>query len=174
MELSSFFGVVSTVDFALLGLWWVAVQASPDLRRRGAGGGRMAYIVSLQFVVPGTASLLAQVSPSLTIIWRISFAVAGVSGILAIILMVPALAAVGEVTVSRFLRIGGLPLYALMTIIAVIPDFLSNDKVNALNVEAILFCLVIFLGAQVAWAAAMPPDLEADAVEPDPATRTQV
>ena len=108
MNLSAFFGVVATIDFALLGLWWVAVQARPDLREHGSAAARMAYVVSLQFVVPGTASLLALVDPAVTMVWRVSFAIAGVTGIL-----------------------------------------------------AILFCLVVLLSAQVAWAAAMSTDPDA-------------
>jgi hypothetical protein len=160
MDMGAFFGVVSTVDFALLGLWWVAVQTRPDLRGPGADGGRMAYMVSLQFIVPGTASLLAQVAPALTAIWRVSFAIAGVTGILAILLLVPTLAAAGALTVTRFLRFGALPLYILMTIIAMVPGVFSDASANlsALQVEAILFCIVIFLAAQIAWAAAMSAD----------------
>jgi hypothetical protein len=153
MSLGSFFGVVSTVDFALLGLWWVTVQTRADLRRQGATGGRMAYVVSLQFIVPGTASLLAQVDPAVTTVWRVSFAIAGVTGITAIVLLVPALAASGELTVARSLRFGAIPLYTLMTFIAVFR--LPSGTLSALQVEGILFCLVVFLGTQVAWAAAM-------------------
>ncbi len=158
--MSAFFGVVSTVDFALLGLWWVTVQTRADLRKPGANAGRMAYVVSLQFIVPGTAALLAQVAPALTMIWRVSFAIAGVTGILAILLLVPALAASGALPVARFLRFGALPLYALMTFIALAPGLFSDTsaKLSALQVEAILSCLAIFLAAQVAWAAAMSSD----------------
>jgi hypothetical protein len=170
MDLSAFFGVVSTIDFALLGLWWVTVQTRPDLRKRRSDGDRMAYVVSLQLIVPGTSALLAQVAPALTIVWRVSFAVAGVTGILAILLLVPSLAASGGLTVARFLRFGALPLYALITLIAIAPGLLSNTyhKLSALQVEAILFCLVIFLGTQVAWAAAMSPDPATATDAPDP------
>jgi hypothetical protein len=153
MSLGPFFGVVSTVDFALLGLWWVTVQTRADLRSHRPTGGRLAYVVSLQFIVPGTASLLAQVDPAVTTVWRVSFAVAGVTGITAIVLLVPALAAAGELTVARSLRFGAIPLYALMTFIAVFR--FHSATLSALQVEGILFCLVVFLGAQVAWAAAM-------------------
>jgi cytochrome bd-type quinol oxidase subunit 2 len=175
MNLSAFFGVVSTVDFALLGLWWVTVQTRPDLRKRGSDASRMAYMVSLQFIVPGTAALLAQVDPALTAIWRISFAIAGLTGILAILLLVPTLTASGALMVARFLRLGTLPLYAVMTFIAVAPGLLSNTsaRLSALQVEAILFCLVIFLGAQVAWAAAMSPDPATETHAPDPVTETR-
>lgn len=156
MNLSTFFGVVSTVDFALLGLWWVTVQTRADLRKHGSTASRMAYAVSLQFIVPGTASLLAQVDPAVTAVWRLSFAIAGVTGIAAIVLLVPALAASGELAVARFLRFGAIPLYALMTFIAVFG--FPSTTLSALQVEAILFCLVVFLSTQVAWAAAMSTD----------------
>lgn len=157
MNLSAFFGVVSTIDFALLGLWWVTVQTRPDLRAHGSDASRMAYVVSVQFVVPGTAALLAQVDPAVTAVWRVAFAIAGVTGIAAIVFLVPALTAFGALAAARFLRFGALPLYALMTFIAVTPGLLSNSsgRLSALQVEAILFCLVVFLGAQVAWVAAM-------------------
>jgi hypothetical protein len=174
MDLNAFFGVVSTVDFALLGLWWVAVQARPDLRRRRSNASRMAYLVSLQFIVPGTASLLAQVAPKLMIVWRISFTVAGVSGILAILFLVPALAAAREMVVARFLRFGALPMYALMTFIAIVPGILPvTSSLSALQVEAILFCLVILLGVQMAWAAAMSPEPATPAGASEPQTRTE-
>jgi hypothetical protein len=153
MNLSGFFGVVSTVDFALLGLWWVAVQARPDLRKRGSAAARMSYLVSLQFIVPGAASLLAQVDPTVTAVWRVSFAIAAVTGIVAIVFLVPTLHATGALTVERFLRFGALPMYALVTLIALIAP--GTSKLSALQVEAILFCLVIALSVQVAWAAAM-------------------
>jgi hypothetical protein len=173
MDLGAFFGVVSTIDFALLGLWWVTVQARPDLRKRRSNPDRMAYVVSLQFLVPGTAALLAQVAPALTIVWRVSFAIAGATGIVAILLLVPELVASGGLTVAKFLRFGALPLYALMTFIAITPGLLSSSshKLSALQVEAILFCLVIFLGAQVAWAAAMSPDPATQTKAPDPRPR---
>jgi hypothetical protein len=156
MNLSAFFGVVSVVDFALLGLWWVTVQTRADLRKHGSTASRMAYLVSLQFIVPGTASLLAQVDPAVTAVWRVSFAIAGVTGIAAIVLLVPALAASGELAVARFLRYGAIPLYALMTLVAA--TRFAFATLSALQVEAILFCLVVFLGVQVAWAAAMSAD----------------
>lgn len=160
MNLSAFFGVVATVDFALLGLWWVAVQARPDLREHGSTAARMAYVVSLQFVVPGTASLLALVDPAVTMVWRVSFAIAGLTGILAILLLVRALTASGEPGVAKVLRFAALPLYALMAFVAVTPGLLSSTSgtMSGLQLEAILFCLVVLLSAQVAWAAAMSTD----------------
>jgi cytochrome bd-type quinol oxidase subunit 2 len=162
MDLSAFFGVVSTVEFALLGLWWVTVQTREDLRRREAQGLGMAYLVSLQFVVPGTASLLAQVAPDLQAVWRVSFAIGGVAGFAAIIALRPVLVASGESGVAKILTFGALPLYTVITVIAVLPNLFGslNMRLDELQVEAILFCLTIFLSAQTAWAAAMAPERE--------------
>lgn len=175
MNLNAFFGVVSTVDFALLGLWWVTVQTRPDLRKHGSVAARMSYMVSLQFVVPGTASLLAEVDPAVTLVWRVSFAIAGATGILAIVFLVPALAASSARLMANFLRFGAVPLYAAMTIIAVTPGFLlsnSSGTLGSLQVEGILFCLVVLLSAQVAWAGAMSIKEPAEqAGQADPGTR---
>ena len=159
MDLSAFYGVVATVDFALLGLWWVTVQARPDLRANEGAQARMAYLVSLQFVVPGTAALLAQVAPGLAAVWRVSFALAGVTGIAAVVILAPALTTVGARREATFMRWAVIPLYGLLTVIAAVPG-LFGSRVNALQVEAVFFCLLVLLGAETAWAAAMTPDRE--------------
>jgi cytochrome bd-type quinol oxidase subunit 2 len=163
MDFSGFFGVVSTVDFALLGLWWVAVQARPDLRSRKSKASRASYLVSLQFVVPGTAALLAQVDPQLTAIWRVSFAIAGLCGAVSILLLAPSLRAKGAGLALKFLRLGAVPLYAIIAVLSVLPHFPpSGAQISALQLEALIFCLMVLLGAQIAWVVAM-----SDA--PDPA-----
>ena len=159
MDLNAFYGVVATVDFALLGLWWVSVQARPDLRQRERHSGRMSYLVSLQFVIPGTAALLAQVAPQLTAIWRISFVVAGVTGVWAILALAPALMTAGSRTVAMVLSFGVVPLYVLVVVVSAVADLFSpGASLHALQVEAILFCLVTLVSVQVAWAAAMSPE----------------
>lgn len=166
MDFSGFFGVVSTVDFALLGLWWVTVQARPDLRTRKSKASRASYLVSLQFVVPGTAALLAQVDPQLTDIWRVSFAIAGLSGVLSILLLAPSMDARGAGAALKFLRLGAVPLYAIIAVISVLPHFPpSGSQITALQLEALIFCLMVLLGAQIAWAVAMadaPDTVEED------------
>ncbi len=160
MDISAFYGVVSGIDFTLLGLWWVAVQDRPDLRRPGSRSGRMSYVVSLQFIVPGTAGLLGQVAPQVPMVWRASYTLAGASGALAVLMLAPALAAAGARGVARLLRLCVVPLYLLITVVAVDPRLISgiDPKLTALQVEAIFFCLLVFISAQTAWAAAMSPD----------------
>lgn len=79
MELTGFYSVISGINFTLLGLWWVAAKDRTEFRDKA--GRRMAYLVSLGFVIPGTIALLSQVAPNVPILWRVSFAIAGVAGI---------------------------------------------------------------------------------------------
>ena len=160
MDLSAFFGVVSTVDFALLGLWWVTVQARPDLRSKRLKTGKAAYLVSLEFVIPGTASLAAQVAPDDQIIWRIAFALLGVTGIVAIVGLFPAMVRAGETGVASLLVFTTVPCYAVIVLLAAWPKVMSelHSTLGALQVEALVFCVAVFLSAQTAWAAAMSPE----------------
>lgn len=165
MDLSAFFGVVSTVDFALLGLWWVTVQARPDLRSRRLKTGRAAYLVSLEFLIPGTASLAAQVAPNLQAVWRVAFALLGLTGVIAIIGLAPAMRRAGVSLAARLLVWLTVPVYAAIVLLAAWPEVvqrLGNVDLSALQIEALVFCVAVFLSAQTAWAAAMSPDSEAE------------
>lgn len=166
MDLSAFFGVVSTVDFALLGLWWVTVQARPDLRRRERETGRMAYLVSLQFVVPGTSALVAQVDPDLAAVWRIAFGVAGATGVLAIAMFVPTLISTGSRSVAIVLCLVALPLYTALTAVAATAGFFENAQIKPLQVEAILFCVITLLSTELAWAVAMSAEPRQEPARP--------
>ena len=80
MDIDAFYSVVSGINFTLLGLWWVAIKDRADIGGDNTAGRRMAYIVSLQFLIPGTVSLLSQVAPDKPLIWRLSFTIAGLAG----------------------------------------------------------------------------------------------
>ncbi|CAN5916897.1 hypothetical protein BH23ACT10_BH23ACT10_23100 [soil metagenome] len=54
--------MVATINFTLLGLWWLVIRERTDIGRNHAAGRRMGYVVSLQFLIPGTMSLLAHVA----------------------------------------------------------------------------------------------------------------
>jgi hypothetical protein len=154
-DLTAFYGIISGVNFTLLGLWWVAVQELKHLRQSGSG--RMAYIVSLQFVVPGTAALLSQVAPKVSGLWRGSFTLAGILGALGIILLAPRLVEAGSRRVSRLLLVFGIPLYALIAVVAAVPsiDTAVAKSINGAQLEGVLFCLLVLLSTQTAWGAAM-------------------
>jgi len=65
MNQSAFYGVVAAANLTLLGLWWVAVKDRTNLvGHKDAASRRAAYLVSLQFAIPATVALLAQVNPA--------------------------------------------------------------------------------------------------------------
>ncbi len=157
MDIAAFYAVVAGVNFTLLGLWWVAVQDRVDLRDRAAR--RMAYVVALQFMVPGTASLISQVAPDVTAIWRITFTLAGLAGAAGVLLVVPVLRQATSRT-SATLMVGfGLPLYLAVTLVAAVPGLhrAVSDQLTGLQTEAIMFSLLVLLSVQVAWTVAMAP-----------------
>jgi hypothetical protein len=159
MDISAFYGIVAGINFTLLGLWWVAVQERADLRRPESGTGQMAYVVSLQFLLPGTVSLLSLVAPNVPLLWRAPFVLGGAAGIAGIGLLVPVLLRTHLRTAAGLLLGVGLPLHALVVIVALLPDLAStiNSEVSNLQVEGILFALLVLLGAHTAWTAAMSP-----------------
>ncbi|MEV6524819.1 hypothetical protein AB0M43_22945 [Longispora sp. NPDC051575] len=160
MDLSAFYGVVAGINFTLLGLWWVAAKDRPDMSVRDSAGRRMAYLVSLQFVVPGTVSLLSQVAPDVPTLWRVSFTFAGLAGALGIALLVPALRkSTGQPRTARALLWGAVPVYLVVAAVAAIPPLgdAVRGNLTSLQVEAILLCLLVFLGVQSAWVVAMAP-----------------
>jgi hypothetical protein len=159
VDISAFYAVVAGINFTLLGLWWVAVQERAELRRSGARTGQMAYVVSLQFLLPGTVALLSQVAPNVPLLWRSAFVLGGAAGVAGIVLLVPILLRTHLRTAAMLLLGVGAPIHALVVIIALLPDLgaVVGSQLNSLQVEAILFCLLVLIGAQTAWTAAMSP-----------------
>lgn len=161
MDLSAFYAVVSGVNFTLLGLWWVAVNDRAELRT-----GRMAYVVSLQFVIPGTVSLLSQVAPDVPVLWRSAFTLAGLAGAASVLLMSSAVSASAR-GAAALLRFGAVPLYLAVAVVAAVPGATEAAKptLTSLQIEAILLCLLVFLGVQSAWWIAMTPPAPVNAQE---------
>lgn len=155
-DLSDFYETIAGINFTLLGLWWVAVQDRPHLRTKSDQAGGMAYVVSLQFLIPGTAALLSQVAPEVPVLWRAAFTTAGVLGVAGIVLIAPRLM---SRTAARLLLAVGVPLYALVAVMAAVPalERAIGSSLSGAQWEGVLFCLVVLLGAQTAWTAAMSP-----------------
>src|SRR5918912_4616419 len=87
MDQAAFYAVVSAVSFTLLGLWWVAVKDRAELVGDSPRFRRTAYLVSLQFVIPATVALFAQVAPDEKLVWRVAFAIGGVVGAAAVAML---------------------------------------------------------------------------------------
>lgn len=158
MDQSSFYGVVSAINFTLLGLWWVAVKDRAKSIGETAASRRVAYLVSLQFVIPGTVSLLAQVAPEIPLVWRSAFAIAGVIGAVGIALLARDIHATTEAKIAPalFLLIG-VPIYLLVITVAALPAAFTGADFKPIQAEATLVALLVFLGVQEAWVVSMTP-----------------
>lgn len=158
MDQSSFYGVVSAINFTLLGLWWVAVKDRAERTVETPASRRVAYLVSLQFVIPGTVSLLAQVAPDVPLVWRSAFAIAGAIGAVGIALLARDMRATTEAKVAPalFLLIG-VPIYLLVIAVAAVPEAFTGAEFTPIQAEATLVTLLVFLGVQEAWVVSMTP-----------------
>jgi len=169
MDQSAFYGVVSAINFTLLGLWWVAVKDRAKPAGIDVGGvalsSRTAYLVSLQFVIPGTVSLLAQVAPDVAIVWRAAFAVAGLVGAVGVVLLAEEIRRTSDARIAPMLfLIAGVPLYLLVAAVAAIPGLsqIFGPGFTPIQVEALLLSLLVFLGVQEAWVVSMTPTRASD------------
>lgn len=163
MDVSAFYAIVSAINFTLLGLWWVAVKERPDIGGTDAARRRMAYLVSLCFVIPGTVSLLAQVAPDEPILWRTSFAFAGVAGAVGTAMLGRSLRELtGEGLLVRLLWWVAVPIYLLVAVVAAVPGVpeVLELRLSSIEVEGFLLTLLVFLGVQAAWVVAMTPKAE--------------
>lgn len=162
MNQTEFYGVVSAINFTLLGLWWVAVQGRLDVWGDRSAR-RMAYFVSLQFVIPATVSLLAQVAPDVPEVWQFAFAFAGVAGGIGVALLAIELWRSTDATILPWaFALVGIPVYVVVTIVAIFPTLVADLGLvlKPLEVEGILLSALMFLGVQEAWFVAMTPPRE--------------
>jgi hypothetical protein len=160
MDLIAFYSVVSGLSFTLLGLWWVVAQRHKEWffvpERR-----RMAYVVSLQFMLPGSMSLLSLVDPLSSAFWRVVFTLAGLAGIVGAVLMSDAIRIeFGRGRLGALLLGIGLPVYALVVLIAVAPDVSTLVSLEPRQAEGVLMALVVLLGINAAWFLTMEPTEE--------------
>jgi hypothetical protein len=150
--LSNFYSAFSPVAFTVLGLWLVVVQTRHAEWSRSAEHRRRAYAVSLHFALPGLMSLLSLVDPASKALWRTSFSVVALVGVVALI----ALRNRGTTGVDRLAELGhwvAVVLYGVVAIVALSPSILSDLGIDMapLRVEALALSLLVFLGINVAW-----------------------
>ena len=151
MDVNAFYSVLAGLSFTLLGLWWVACQSRMAwlIDRVGLG---MAYVVSLHFVLPGAMSLLSLVAPDAPLMWRITFATAGLAGMIGSALVIATVrrraSDVGLVVLLQWVAV---PVYALVTVVAIVPTLVTGLGLTPLQVEGIALVVLILLGTQSAW-----------------------
>jgi uncharacterized membrane protein len=155
----TFYTVVGGISFTLLGLWWVVVISRKEWQHSRARR-MLAYAVSLHFLLPGMMSILSIVAPDEPLVWRGVFALAGLIGVVGVVLFrraliedhdTPRLAVVVEWVV--------LPIYIGITILALVPTIPATLglTLTGIQVEAILVSLLLFFGVQGAWILMVEP-----------------
>lgn len=154
MDTATFYATTSAVSFTLLGFWWVVVQFRHDEMTQDRGRRRLAFVVSLHFILPGLMSLGALLTGDAPLVWRLTFGTAGVAGMVAVVI---ASRGVSEPT-GAIAAIGryewlALPLYAVLTIVAIRPELIrANFALEPLQVEGTIMTFLVFLGIVFAWA----------------------
>src|SRR6185312_14998238 len=152
----TFYQTVAQLSFTLLGLWWLVLQTKYDewihhrLRRR------MATNITLYFLLPGSMSLIALLATNSHLLWQVAFIIAAV---------------IGGVATAFFLRDArrsqwrnpwsirvihiasgvGLALYALVIVVALLPDVFRSAGTAPLTVAGIGVTLLVIVGVTLAW-----------------------
>lgn len=156
-DLVAFYATVSGLSFTLLGLWWVVA----DRRRQwflDKHHRRMAYVVSLHFMLPGTMSVLSLVDPG-TFFWRLVFAASGAAGVVGALMISSTVSSeLGHRRLAAGMLWIALPVYALVTAVAVVPDISSVVSLAPRQLEGILIAIVLLLGINAAWFLSTTPD----------------
>jgi hypothetical protein len=169
MQIPQFYEALAPASFALLGLWFVALQLRTEWLRKSSAQWR-AYGVALNFALPGLMSLLALVDISTHTFWRVSFAVVGFGGALAMFLVI---AYHGQArrdgtgprhpTASELVALDpvGWLAYASIGIYVAVGALAVAGGANALRAVAVLLTIVLFLAFNVGWLLlyeSRPPD----------------
>ena len=167
--LTDFYISFSAICFTLLGLWLVVVQ---QRYREWAGDSaliRRSYGVALHFSLPGIMTLLALIDPQSPALWRTSYAIVALGGLLVVATVRGALPG----PMGKAAYIAAIVLYAVVGIVAIVPHLLRDIGITAapVRVEAVLLSVLVFLGVNVAWLLLFEAVTEDTPDTPEAATR---
>jgi hypothetical protein len=153
MDTAAFYATTSALSFTLLGFWWVVVQFRHDELTVDPSLRRLAFVVSLYFILPGLMSLGALIAGDSPVIWRLTFGAAGTVGMVAVVLGAKAITTDGVgSSIGRRIWLG-LPTFAILTFVALRPDLVRSAlALEPLQVEAAMLTTLAFLGIWFAWA----------------------
>jgi hypothetical protein len=156
MDLSTFYALMSVTCFTLVGLWWTAIEKHDEWRtderlRRLAGG------TYLSFLLPGVMSMMSQVNPDNPLMWRISFGLTSIFGLVSSIRLVTIESPRHVGPFRRFRWLAPL-LYGLIVVLGVLPELAGLFGATPLQVASVLLMLLILLAHGLAWEFLMQPD----------------
>jgi hypothetical protein len=147
--ITDFYVSFSATCFTILSLWLVVVQQRYRAWAEDSALRRRSYGVALHFSLPGIMTLLALVDPQSPALWRTSYAVVALGGVI----VVAAVRGAVPDTLGKAAYIAAIVLYAVVGIVAIVPHLLRDIGITAapVRVEAVLLSVLVFLGVNVAW-----------------------
>jgi hypothetical protein len=147
--LTDFYISFSAMCFTLLGLWLVVVQTHLDRWAGSSPQRRRSYGVALHFSLPGMMTLLSLVDPQSAVLWRTSYAVIAIGG--AVVLAAVRGRTPGYLGISAY--VAAIALYIVIGIVAIAPHLVKDlgMTVAPVRIEAVLLCILVFIGVNVAW-----------------------
>ena len=163
MDTTAFYAAGSALCFTLLGFWWVVVQFRHAELTEDVASRRFTFLVSLHFIVPGIVSLASLLATGP--MWRLAFGLAGITGIAAAIAGTRAGSGSALLADVRRGALLGIPIYGLITVIALAPDIVRTTLgLEPLQVEGLLLLVILLIGILLAWSlftGPQPSDAEA-------------
>ena len=156
MVLEVFYQTVAQLAFTLLGLWWLVLQTKYNEWIHSQTRRRMATNITLYFLLPGAMSLLALLATSSRLLWQVAFILAALIGAVATVFFLRAAHAsqwrnpwsLRIVTAASSL---GLALYALVIVVALLPDLFRAMGTTPLTVAGVAVTLLVIVGVTLAW-----------------------
>lgn len=155
MDLTAFYTLMSVTCFTLVGLWWTVIERHADwkrdpARRKLAGG------VYLSFLLPGLMSTFAQVDAGNPFVWRTSFALAALVGLVTTFRLV-SIERGGHHGLFRRFRWLVAVLYGLVLLLAVLPPVAGLVGATPLQAASIALILLVVMGHGLTWEFMMEP-----------------
>jgi hypothetical protein len=151
VDVTDFYETVAQVSFTVLGLWLVVAEVMRGRATRAVDW-RLGHAVSLQLALLGTSSLLSQIDPETTEVWRYAYGIGGV--VTAALIYARAIRGRPDLaSVTGASAIGLVALNVATAIVAVTPNATLDDlgsALTALEVEALLVSLLVLVAMNLA------------------------
>jgi hypothetical protein len=149
VDLGTLYAVVAATCFTLVGLWWNVVERHPEWHR-DAEARRLAGGVYLSFLLPAMMSILAQIDPTESVIWRSAFLISSIIGMWSTwsLMRLRASASTGLFGRNRWIVV---VLYALVLLLAVVPDVALPLGLTPLQAGGLLLVLLIAAAHGLTW-----------------------
>lgn len=152
----TFYQTVAQLSFTLLGLWWLVLQTKYDEWIHHRIRRRMATNITLYFLLPGSMSLLALLATNTRLLWQVTFIIAALIGGIttAFFLRDARTSPWGNPWSIRVIHIAsglGIALYALVIVVALLPDVIHSLGIAPLTVAGFGVTLLVIVGVTLAW-----------------------